>query len=536
MGTQGYLILFLLALANSVTSERFQPLLSADTCVEGEVQDCDCPTSLFRNGFPPGFTFGIGSSSYQFEGAVAIDGKGPSIWDTFTADYPEKIADHSNGSVADDSYDRYKEDVKLLKEMGVDAYRFSISWSRILPSGNLSGHGVNQKGVEYYNNLINELLAYNITPFVSLFHWDLPQALEDAYGGFMSLNIKDDFVTYANVCFSEFGDRVKHWVTLNEPWSFSNYGYGEGQLAPGRCSSWLESNNCTSGNSGEEPYNVTHNQLISHAYAVQLYREKYQKVQKGKIGITLVTRWMVPLSDSDTDIEAAFRTLNFSLGWFLDPLTFGDYPKCMKDHVQGRLPNFTEEESKLLTKSYDFLGLNYYTGRYVVDASSCSYVNNSYATDCYANQTVSRDGVCIGPRYNSSWIYVYPRGIRDYLNYVHEIYKVSSIYITENGIEELNGDGRPIWEVLHDTDRIKYHSKHLCCIHQAIQDGVNVEGYFAWSLLDNFEWSAGYTSRYGFYYVDYENNLARYPKLSSKWYKSVLEKGEQHPQQLIFDE
>ncbi|MED6113739.1 Beta-glucosidase 12 [Stylosanthes scabra] len=228
--------------------------------------------SLNRTNFPDNFLFGTASSSYQYEGAVNEGGRGPSIWDTFTQTHPEKIADRSNGVLAVDSYHRYKEDVGIMKDIGFDAYRFSISWSRVLPGGKLKT-GVNREGITYYNNLINELLANGLKPFVTLFHWDLPQALEDEYGGFLSPNIVKDFTDYAEVCYREFGDRVKHWITLNEPLTYTTNGYGNGVFAPGRCSLY---NNCDEGNSTTEPYLVTHHQILAHAAAARLYMDNYK--------------------------------------------------------------------------------------------------------------------------------------------------------------------------------------------------------------------------------------------------------------------
>ncbi|KAI5390782.1 hypothetical protein KIW84_075896, partial [Lathyrus oleraceus] len=204
----------------------------------------------------------------------------------------EKIRDRSNGDVADDSYHKYKEDIELIKDLNMDAYRFSISWSRVLPKGKLSG-GVNPEGIKYYNNLINELLAKGLQPYVTLFHWDVPQALEDEYGGFLWRPIVDDFRDYAELCFKEFGDRVKHWITINEPWSVSMNAYAFGKFAPGRCSDWLNLN-CTGGDSGTEPYLTAHNQLLAHSAAANLYRIKYKSSQRGIIGITLVSHWYEP--------------------------------------------------------------------------------------------------------------------------------------------------------------------------------------------------------------------------------------------------
>ncbi|OIT35496.1 cyanogenic beta-glucosidase [Nicotiana attenuata] len=265
-----------------------------------------------RSCFPPDFIFGTASSAYQYEGAANEGGRGPSIWDTYTHQHPERIRDLSNGDVAVDFYHRYKEDIKLMKYEGFDAFRFSISWSRVLPYGKLS-MGVNKEGIAFYNDLINELLANGIEPVVTLFHWDTPQALEDEYLGFLNYKIVEDFRDYAEVCFKEFGDRVKLWSTINEPWSFAFAGYDLGLFAPGRCS--VLTNTCVSGNSATEPYVVAHNLLLAHAAATKLYIHQYKKSQKGEIGIVLVSNWFEPYSKSEEDAEAAQRALDFMFGW-----------------------------------------------------------------------------------------------------------------------------------------------------------------------------------------------------------------------------
>ncbi|XP_021277975.1 beta-glucosidase 12-like [Herrania umbratica] len=509
MAIPGYLLhLFLWAFLGLVTSSK--------AVTPTKVTD----PSFSRKTFPAGFVFGTASSSYQYEGAAKEGGRGPSIWDTYTHKYPGKIADGSNGDVAIDSYHRYKEDVGIMKEMGLDAYRFSISWSRVLPNGKLNG-GVNKEGVRYYNNLINELLANGIQPFVTLFHWDLPQALEDEYGGFLSPRIVDDFRDYANVCFKEFGDRVKHWITLNEPWSYSSGGYASGFLAPGRCSAWQKLN-CTGGDSGTEPYLVGHYLLLAHAAAVKLYRQNYQATQKGIIGITLVSHWFVPFSNARHHKNAALRALDFMFGWFMDPITIGSYPHSMQSLVGGRLPKFNKEQSEMLKGSFDFLGLNYYTANYAAYAPTLSAGKPSYLTDARANLSTERHGIPIGQMAGSNWLYVYPRGIRDLLLYVKEKYNNPLIYITENGVDEVNNATLPLKEALIDNMRIDYHRAHLSFIQLAIKDAVDVKGYFAWSLLDNFEWMNGYTVRFGINFVDYKNGLKRYPKLSAHWFKDFL--------------
>ncbi|XP_066369553.1 beta-glucosidase 24-like isoform X1 [Miscanthus floridulus] len=479
-------------------------------------------SNVSRSQFPKGFLFGTASSAYQYEGAVREGGRGPSIWDTYTHTHPEKIADGSNGDIAIDSYHRYQEDVKIMKDIGFNAYRFSISWTRILPNGKLSG-GVNMEGIKYYNNLINKLISEGIQPFVTLFHWDSPQALEQQYGGFLSQLIVEDFCDYANICFREFGDRVKHWITFNEPWSFSINGYASGILAPGRCSAW-ENSGCSMGDSGREPYIVAHNQLLAHAAAVQVYRGKYKEKQKGSIGITLVSNWMIPYTNSKQDKDAAKRALEFMYGWFMDPLTKGDYPLNMRTLVGNRLPRFTKEQSKAVYGSFDFIGLNYYTARYVQNTKHSNNGNKSYSTDSRTNQSVERNGTAIGPKAGSPWLYIYPKGIEELLLYTKKTYNNPTIYITENGIDEINNVNITLQEALVDNTRIEFYRQHLFHIQRALKEGTNVRGYFAWSLFDNFEWMDGYTVRFGINYIDYRDGLKRYPKRSSKWFQNFLHK------------
>ncbi|XP_018686935.2 beta-glucosidase 12 isoform X1 [Musa acuminata AAA Group] len=495
---------------------------------------------VHRSSFPTGFIFGAASAAYQYEGAAAEGHRGPSIWDTFTHDHPEAIADRSTGDVAIDFYHRSKEDMGFLKYMGMDAFRFSISWSRILPNGSLSG-GVNQEGVDYYNTLINDLLDHGLQPFVTLFHWDLPQGLESQYQGFLSPSIVNDFRDYSEICFKEFGDRVKHWITLNEPWTFCDRGYSSGIFAPGRCSPWTEGK-CTEGDSSREPYLCAHHQLLSHAAAVKQYRRKYQvssisiyihlsyliiyicrqASQKGMIGITLITHWFVPYSNSKSDEDAVSRALDFMFGWFMDPLTQGDYPFTMRAIVGNRLPKFTAKQSKMVRGSFDFIGLNYYTTYFANSISLLTKLNASYETDSYTLQSGKRQGTPIGTQAASDWLFVYPEGIREALLYLKNRYNNPIIYITENGVDEVNNASWPLNEALQDDMRVDYYKNHLYFVEKAIRDGVDVRGYFAWSLLDNFEWSDGYTVRFGIVYVDYRNGLKRYPKTSAHWFQEVL--------------
>ncbi|KAF2303097.1 hypothetical protein GH714_013770 [Hevea brasiliensis] len=296
----------------------------------------------------------------------------------------EKIRDHSNGNIAVDSYHRYKEDVAIMKGLGFDAYRFSISWSRLFPRGHLSG-GINTKGIHYYNNLINELLANGMI-FVIMRSYALkPLVIE------------------------------KHWITLNEPLTVADDAYATGKKAPGRCSDWLPYN-CTGGDSSTEPYIVAHHQLLAHAAAVQVYKDKYQMSQMGQIGITLNCQWILPLTNSSRDFSAASRAISFQYDWFMEPLKSGTYPADMVAHVGKRLPNFSKEESLMVKGSFDFIGLNYYTSKYGFDVP-CKTEYLSYTTDSCAQSTAERNGIPIGPATGSDWLYVYPRGILDLLLY-----------------------------------------------------------------------------------------------------------------------
>ncbi|WVZ04052.1 hypothetical protein V8G54_024858 [Vigna mungo] len=420
----------------------------------------------------------------------------------------ERLADRINGDVAVDQYHRYEEDVWIMKDMNTDAYRFSISWSRIFPKGNIINSDINKEGIRYYNNLINKLLENGIKPFVTLFHWDLPQALEDEYGGFSNPRIINDFKDYAEICFKYFGDRVKHWITFNEPWSYSIR---------------------------KDPYVSSHYQLLAHAAAVKVYRTNYKASQKGSIGISLNCLWFIPFSNDPSDDEAAKRALDFMLGRYMQPLTTGKYPKTMHSLLGNRLPDFTKEHSKLLIDSFDFIGLNYYTTNYAANLSvpNKSSPKTRNSDDTRVKFATERNGTPIGPRAGSSWLHVYPRGLRELLLYIKREYKNPEIYITENGIDEANDPTLSLEEALMDTQRIDYYYRHLYYLSKAIKDGVNVRGYFAWSLLDNLEWDAGYTVRFGLNFIDYKDNLKRHKKLSAHWFKNFLQKPELQEQSLI---
>ncbi|KAL0862186.1 hypothetical protein Bca101_041304 [Brassica carinata] len=483
---------------------------------------------LDRYSFPPDFSFGVGSSAYQYEGAVAEGGRTQSIWDNFTHAYPERT-NMDNGDIAVDFYHRYKDDIKLIKEMNMDTFRFSISWSRILPSGKLSD-GVNNEGIQFYKNLIDEILKNGIKPFVTIYHWDIPQALEDEYGGFLSPRIIDDFRNFARVCFQEFGDKVDMWITFNEPYIYSVAGYDKGNKAMGRCSKWVNSL-CVAGDSSTEPYIVSHHLLLAHAAAVEEFRNCDKISQDGKIGIVLSPFWVEPYDvDSHADKEAVERALDYYLGWHLDPLVFGDYPKSIKRNAGKRLPSFTRLQTQMIRNSFDFIGINYYSARYVTRQLQSDHSRLRFTTDQHVEYKVTnRDGDYISSESDElKFIYVYPEGLRKLLNHIKNKYNNPTIYITENGYDDYDVGTVPREQLLKDTKRIEYHEKHLQELKKAItEDGCDVRGYSAWSLLDNFEWEHGYTMRFGLYYVDYADDLKRYAKDSAKWFKTFLERKEQ---------
>ncbi|CAM8876621.1 unnamed protein product [Rhodiola kirilowii] len=475
--------------------------------------------NITRGSFPKGFVFGTASSAYQYEGAVKEDGRGMTIWDTFARKFG-KVSDFSNGDIAVDQYHRYPEDIQLMKDMGMDAYRFSIAWSRIFPNGT---GPINQAGVDHYNNLINALLAKGIEPYVTLYHWDLPQALEHRYLGWLDRQIINDFAIYAETCFQKFGDRVKHWITFNEPHTFAVQGYTGGLQAPGRCSI-LSHLLCKDGNSSTEPYIAGHNVLLSHAAVVDVYRRKYKAKQQGSVGVSFDVIWYEPATNSTKDIEATQRAQDFQLGWFLDPLMFGDYPKTMRHRVGGRLPTFSSAEAALLKGSLDFVGINHYTTFYAQDNSS-SIVGR--ITDIFTDSGTAtlpfRGFKPIGDRANAIWLYIVPGGMRSLMNYIKQKYDNPTVIITENGMDDPNNLLIPLKDALKDEKRIRYHNDYLTNLLAAIkEDGCNVKGYFAWSLLDNWEWSFGFTSRFGLYFVEYNNNRTRHAKDSVQWFKNFL--------------
>ncbi|KAK4760164.1 hypothetical protein SAY87_023296 [Trapa incisa] len=478
----------------------------------------ESPINIRRKDFPASFLFGASTSATQIEGSALEDGKGPSIWDAFAA-IPGKIADGTTPAEGTNSYKNYTNDVNSLKELGVNSYRFSLSWARILPDGTIGG-GVNQKAIDYYNKLIDALLENGIKPFVTLYHSDLPQALQEKYGGFLDRAIVNDFKEYSDLCFKTFGDRVKNWITMNEPLILAEFGHELGFAAPGRCSF-----RCKQGNSSIEPYIVTHNQLLAHATVARLYKEKFQASQGGEIGITLVGRFYEPYSNSAEDKLAVDRAMEFGDGWFMEPFVNGDYPSSMKSLVGDRLPKFTDADKSLVKGAFDFIGINYYSSGYAKDASKAPKANPpSYSTDSLMTETgVDVNGVQLGKVAEGvSWLYDYPQGLEKLLGYFREKYGNPKVYITENGITESNVKDRPLNVALNDPHRIDCIKKHLFHTKAAISKGANVHGYLHWTLADNWEWHSGYTLRFGLYYSDPQDHSKRLPKESAKWYGNFL--------------
>lgn len=450
--------------------------------------------------FPNDFTWGCATASYQIEGAWLEGGKGLSTWDAFSHT-PGKILQGHTGDIACDHYHRYKEDVALMAEIGLPSYRFSLSWPRIQPTG----YGKpNPEGIRFYSDLIDELLKHNITPWLTLYHWDLPLALQIEFDGWLNPKLADFFVEYADICFDNFGDRVKHWITFNEPWVTAILGFGQGVFPPGRVSN-------------SEPYLVAHQMLCSHGKAVELYRRKYQH-QNGEIGMVCNCDWREPKTDNEKDRAAAQRALEFFLGWFSDPIYFGDYPEIMRQRVKERMPQFTPEERDQIKGSNDFFGLNHYTTMYTSDASS-----KPLAASAFSNVGLVEDQevqLFADPKWEKTtmnWPIV-PWGLNKLLHWIDDRYGRPQIVITENGCslndQLVNG-------AVADPRRIDYLKNYLSECHRAIENGVNLKGYFIWSLMDNFEWAFGFTRRFGIYYVDYDSGK-RIPKTSAEWFRQVI--------------
>jgi beta-glucosidase len=437
--------------------------------------------------YPKGFLWGCATAAYQIEGGAQDDGRGPSVWDTFSHT-PGKTYHGETGDVADDSYHLYKEDIRLLKALGVGGYRMSISWSRVFPEG--TGKP-NAKGLDYYNRVVDELLANHITPYITLFHWDLPQALP---GGWQSRNTAKAFAEYAAYMSKHLGDRVRHFMTTNEFECFTDLGYRTGKFAPGLKLPDGEANQ------------VRHNGILAHGLAVRAIRANTPSGTQ--VGLAENAKVYVPLIESREFIEAAQKATRGENAPFLTALMEGKYLESYLEREGANAPKVEPGDMEAIGSPLDFVGLNIYTPQYVRADDSAK----GYAIDPYPASF---------PHMASDWLYIGPECIYWGVRNVSELWKPKAIYITENGCSSddvLRPDGR-----VEDTDRVMYLRNHLANLHRAAAEGYPVAGYFLWSLLDNFEWADGYSKRFGIHYVDFKT-LKRTPKMSAEWYRDVIAK------------
>ncbi len=436
--------------------------------------------------FPEGFAWGVATSAYQIEGGWNEDGKGPSIWDTFSHT-AGKIADGTTGDVACDHYHRWREDIALMKELGVKAYRFSIAWARVLPEGRGS---VNPKGLDFYDRLVDGLKGAGIEPFVTLYHWDLPQGLQDI-GGWARRDVAYYFADYCGVVANRLGDRVRFWMTHNEPWVVAWIGHGWGHHAPGLTSRSLA-------------LQVSHHLLLSHGLAVPILKEAGKE---SRVGIVLNLSPVYPATDTERDGQAAVRQDGFLNRWYLDPVFVGSYPKDMWDLYGSLVPDVKPGDLSIISRKIDFLGVNYY---------SRSVVENDPGEGLVRARGVAVEGA----EYTEMGWEVYPEGLYDLLVRLHNDYRVGEIYITENGAaydDRVSDDG-----TVKDEKRVRFLRDHFFQAHRALEAGVPLKGYFVWSLMDNFEWGYGYSKRFGIVYVDFFTQK-RIVKETGVWYRKVIE-------------
>ncbi len=441
--------------------------------------------------FPKSFTWGCATASYQVEGAARTDGRGPSIWDTFSHRPGCVDMDHT-GDVADDQYHRFREDVRLMKDLGISAYRFSISWSRVMPRGR--GRS-NPKGWDYYRRLADELLSQGIQPWATLFHWDLPQALETDFGGWASRSTAEAFGDYAAEVARHLSDRIRHFFTINEFSCFTDMGYFQGIFAPGRRVSLQERNQ------------IRHHAVLAHGLAVQALRA--QAKVKPTVGLAENLNVCVPAIETPEHIGAARKAMRLFNAPFLTAVMEGAYLEDYLKAEGGNAPVCAEGDLKIIGSALDFVGLNIYTA------------NNVQAIDREPGFELIPHPESF-PKMDTHWLFFCPQSLYWGVRMVSDLWKPRALYITENGCaskDKLTATG----EVL-DTDRVMYLRNYLTSAQRAVLDGYPLKGYFLWSLLDNFEWASGYTKRFGITYVNY-STLARTPKLSYAYYREVIRSG-----------
>jgi beta-glucosidase len=444
-----------------------------------------------RSDFAEDFRWGVSTSSYQIEGASKEGGRSESIWDRFCSE-PGRIRDGSSGAVACDHYHRWPQDLDLGQSLGVNAYRFSLAWPRVIPTGR---GAVNAAGLDFYDRLVDGMLARGLQPWATLYHWDLPQVLQEQ-GGWTNRDTVAAYLEFTDAATRRLGDRVKHWITHNEPWCSCMMGYWEGVHAPG-------------GTSLKDALQANHHVLLSHGQAVPLIRANSPGAQ---VGITLSLHPIEPATDSVVNLAAVKRHDGLRNRWFLDPLYGRGYPADMLDLLGDAVPQMQPDDLQQIANPVDFLGVNYYFPEIVEDASDEQGANASPTR----TRLVERHGV---ERTAFGWE-VSPQGLVDLLTRLHRDYAPATVYITENGStyeDELQRDG-----TVPDTQRLSYLVRHLAAVRQAIAEGVPIKGYFAWSLLDNFEWAEGYLRRFGLAYVDYPTQQ-RVLKASGHWYRRFLQ-------------
>jgi len=438
--------------------------------------------------FPPGFLWGAATSAYQVEGSPLADGAGPSIWHRFVRT-PGLVVGGDTGDVACDHYRRFESDVALMKSLGLTAYRFSIAWGRVLPEGRGK---VNAAGLGFYERLVDALLAAGIQPLVTLFHWDLPAALDDR-GGWLNPDVADWFADYASVVYRALDDRVQCWATLNEPWVVTDGGYLHGALAPGHR------------NRFEAPI-ASHHLLRSHGKAVQAYRA----LGRHQVGLVVNIEPKVPASQSPADLAATARAEAYMNRQYLDPVLLGAYPDEMREIFGEAWPEWPAEDMALIHEPIDFVGINYYTRNVVRHDEAQWPLKASMVRQKRATYTETGWEVC-------------PQALTDTLLWVRSRYGAIPQYVTENGAAFFDPpvaeDGR-----IDDALRVAYFRRHLGAVADAMRQGVDLRGYCAWSLFDNLEWSLGFSKRFGIVHVDFETQQ-RTPKASARYYAEVIARG-----------
>jgi len=447
--------------------------------------------------FPAHFKFGAATSAYQIEGATRVDGRGASIWDEFCGG-KGRIRGGDSGDRACDHYFRYRQDVGLMRRLGLQSYRFSISWPRVVPNG--SG-ALKRAGLDFYKRLLDELLAADITPFVTLFHWDMPAALMQKYGGFLDRRAAEDFADYVEVVVRALGDRVNHWITINDPFEHAFFGYATGVHAPGLRRPWSY-------------MSVMHHQLLAHGMAVERIRNENPRAQVG-IALCLTPIHPSPEGNAQKNWAASVAANEFVNFVQLDPLMRGCYPEDLCRRLRWFMPSRANDDLRRIQAPLDFIGINTYQREHARYARWVPFLKSwNTRGGAIAESEFTRDGV----QYTSMGWEVYPQALSEVLSWLRRGYDNPPVYITENGAAF---DDALIDGAVHDPKRIAYIAAHLIEVQQALAEGSDVRGYFVWSLLDNFEWAAGYSKRFGIVHVDYETQV-RTIKSSGHWYAKQI--------------